>query len=147
MNQYNCVGRLVKDIELMQSNSVVAKFTLAVNRKFKKEGKPDADFPKFVAFGKTAEIMEKYLSKGNQVAVTGRLETDSYENKEGQKVYTTDIIVESFTFVGGGDQTTNNSTGNQQNNNQSNQNSQSNQQGNNNLTGFQTMDLDSDIPF
>ena len=99
MNSCNFLGRLTKDIEVVSASTTVAKFSLAVDRKFKKEGQPSADFPRFVAFGKTAEIMAQYLTKGSQIAVTGRLQTGSYE-KEGQRVYTTDIIVESFSFAG-----------------------------------------------
>ena len=135
MNSCNFVGRLTRDIELRTGNTSVANFGLAVDRKFKKDGQPTADFPRFVAFGKTAEIMAQYLSKGNQVAITGRLQTGSYDDKNGNKVYTTDIIVESFTFISGSG-----SDGGQQNKPQQNQ-----QQ--NDLNGFQAIDGDDDIPF
>ena len=72
---------------------------MAVNRSFKKEGQPDADFINCVAFGKSAEFANKYFQKGQQVAVTGRIQTGNYKNKEGITVYTTDVIIEEQHFA------------------------------------------------
>lgn len=77
----------------------VAKFTLAVDRKFKKEGEASADFINCVSFGKTAEFAEKYFRKGTKILVSGRIQTGSYTNKDGNKVYTTDVVVEEQEFA------------------------------------------------
>ena len=97
MNRCEFVGRLVKDPEMRvtQSGEGIVRFTLAVDRIRKSEGQPEADFPTCIAFGKTAEFMDKYIKKGYLVSVEGRLQTGSYDNKQGQKVYTTDIICDS----------------------------------------------------
>lgn len=101
MNSVNLLGRLTRDIDLRytegEKSVAVAKFSIAVQREFKRD---EADFINCVAFGKTAENMEKFLGKGSQIAINGRIQTGNYTNKEGQKVYTTDIIVNSFYFVG-----------------------------------------------
>ena len=97
MNRVSLIGRLTKDPEVRytgENNTCVARYTLAVNRM--KEG---ADFISCVAFGKCGEFAEKYLKKGQQIGVAGRLQTGSYE-KDGQKHYTTDVVVESHTFCG-----------------------------------------------
>lgn len=98
MNKVITVGRLVRDPETRysgESNSMaVCRYTLAVDRKFKKDGEPTADFINYVAFGKTAEFAEKYFARGLRVAVSGRIQTGSYTNRDGQKVYTTDVVVE-----------------------------------------------------
>jgi len=103
MNKIIIMGRLVRDVEVSHSKGstpmAIAKYTLAVNRSFKKDGEPTADFLNCVAFGKSAEFAEKYFAKGQQVAVTGRLQTGSYTNKDGVKVYTTDILVEEQHFA------------------------------------------------
>jgi single-strand DNA-binding protein len=78
----------------------VGRFTLAVDRQFKRDGEPTADFISIIAFGKTAELCERYLSKGRQVAIEGRIQTGSYTNKEGNKVYTTDVIAARVEFIG-----------------------------------------------
>lgn len=76
----------------------MARYTLAVDRSFKKDGEPSADFINCVAFGKSGEFAEKYFTKGMKVAVAGRIQTGSYTNKEGKKVFTTDIVIESQEF-------------------------------------------------
>ena len=86
---------MTREVEI---KSGVAKYTLAVDRKFKQEGQHQADFINCVAFGKQAEFAEKYLQKGTKIAVTGRIQTGSYTNKDGIKVYTTDVIVEEHEF-------------------------------------------------
>ena len=97
MNRVELVGRLTRDPEMRMSQSGmgVVRFSVAVNRTRKVEGQPDADFINCVAFGKTAEFMEKYIKKGYLVSVEGRIQTGSYENQQGQKVYTTDVICDS----------------------------------------------------
>lgn len=99
MNKVILCGRCTRDVEIRQGNTTVARYTLAVDRRFKKDGEPDADFINCIAFGKSAEFAEKYLRKGTKIAVVGRIQTGSYTNKEGQKVYTTDIVVEEHEFV------------------------------------------------
>lgn len=98
MNNVSLVGRLVRDPEVRygQNESVsVAKFSLAVERKWKRDGEPTVDFLNCTVFGKSAEFTEKYFRKGMRVAITGRIQTGSYKNKDGQTVFTTEIIVES----------------------------------------------------
>ena len=102
MNKVIEIGRLTKDPEIRYSQGAnttcVARYTLAVDRKFKQEGQPTADFINCIAFGKLGEFAEKYLRKGIKIAVTGRIQTGSYTNKDGQKVYTTDVVVEEQEF-------------------------------------------------
>ena len=102
MNKVIEIGRLTKDPEIRYSqgasSTCIARYTLAVDRKFKQEGQPTADFINCIAFGKLGEFAEKYLHKGTKIAVTGRIQTGSYTNKDGQKVYTTDVVVEEQEF-------------------------------------------------
>lgn len=103
MNKWIGIGRLVADPEVRYSQGeqpmAIARYRLAVDRKFKREGdEQTADFISCVAFGKNGEFAEKYLHKGMKIAVEGRIQTGSYTNKEGQKVYTTDIVVEAHDF-------------------------------------------------
>lgn len=100
MNKTLLTGRITKDIELKktQSATAYARFTLAVNRRLKQEGQPDADFISCVAWKKTAEVMYQHLRKGSHIAIEGRIQTGSYD-KDGQRVYTTDVIVENFEFL------------------------------------------------
>ena len=110
MNSVNLVGRLVRDPELRysQSGTAILKFTVAVDRKLSKDKKeeaernnqPTADFISCTAFGKTAEVIANYHSKGSQIGIEGRIQTGSYEKDDGTKVYTTDVLVNSITFVG-----------------------------------------------
>ena len=100
MNKATLIGRLTRDVEIRYKGDLaIARYTLAVDRKFKKEGQPDADFIKCVVFGRSAEFADKYFSKGMKVAVSGRIETGSYTNREGQKVYTTDVVIEDQEFA------------------------------------------------
>lgn len=102
MNTVNLIGRLCKEIEVRTTpNDVsVSRFTLAVPRAFIKQGEErQTDFISCVAFGRTAEFLQKYFSKGSQVALTGHIQTGKYE-KDGQRVYTTDLIVEKVFFAG-----------------------------------------------
>ncbi len=101
MNKVALVGRLTKDVELRgKEKKAFAKFTVAVNRPFKNEnGDYDADFISCTAFGKTAEFVEEWFSKGDPIGITGRIQTGSYESKNGDTVYTTDVVVDSAEFV------------------------------------------------
>lgn len=103
MNKVILIGNLGKDIELRytDSNMAVGRFSIALNRGKDKDGNDkETDWVSCVAFGKTAETMSKYLSKGSKVAIEGHIQTGSYE-KDDHKVYTTDIIVDRFEFAGG----------------------------------------------
>lgn len=103
MNKVILIGRLTRDPEVRYSqgdNSLaIARYSLAVDRRFKRPGEADADFINCVTFGKAAEFAEKYLKQGTKIAVTGRIQTGSYTNKDGQKVYTTDVVVEEHEFA------------------------------------------------
>ena len=97
MNKVILMGRLTRDAEVKYSNEMaIAKFTLAVDRRGKDK---ETDFISCVAFGKTGEFVEKYINKGTKIALEGRWQTGSYTNKEGQKVYTNDCIVEQIEFA------------------------------------------------
>ena len=100
MNKVILMGRLTRDPEVrMSGDTAVARFSLAVDRRFKKDGEQTADFINCVAFGKTGEFIEKYGRKGTKFVVEGRIQTGSYTNKDGQKVYTTDVVVEQVEFA------------------------------------------------
>ena len=103
MNKVILIGRLTKDPETRysqgQNSTCISRYSLAVDRQFKRDGEQTADFLNCVAFGKQGEFAEKYLKKGAKIAVTGRLQTGSYTDKDGKKVYTTDVVVESHEFV------------------------------------------------
>lgn len=103
MNKCHLMGRLTKDPEVRYSTgskpTCVARYTLAVNRKFKQDGQPTADFISCIAFGKQGEFAEKYLKQGIKIAVSGRIQTGSYEKKDGGRVYTTDLVVEEQEFA------------------------------------------------
>lgn len=100
MNKVILLGRLTRDPEMRQAGETsVVNFSIAVDRRFKKEGGQEADFPSCVAFGKTAEFIEKYFFKGMKIVLEGRLQTGSYTNKDGKKVYTTDVVVEAVEFA------------------------------------------------
>ena len=100
MNVVCITGRMTRDPEVRysQSGTAFASFTLAVDRRFKREGEPSADFPNCTAFGKTAEFLEKYFSKGMKAEVVGRIQTRSYDGKNG-KVYVTEIVAEQVNFA------------------------------------------------
>lgn len=96
-------GRLVKDVDFRTvGENSVARFTVAVDRKYKKDGEQTADFISCVAWGKTAEFINKYFQKGSGIYLEGRLQTGSYTDKDGKKVYTTDVVVEQVEFPIGG---------------------------------------------
>jgi single-strand DNA-binding protein len=100
MNNVTLIGRTTREVELRYTTSqtAVARFSLAVERPVK-DGEKKADFPNIIVFGKQAENCEKYLAKGRKVAVQGRLQTGSYEDKDGKRVYTTDVIAERVEFL------------------------------------------------
>lgn len=115
MNVVSLVGRFTADPEIKWTNggSAVARFRIAVDRRIKTEGGPSADFISCVAFGKTAEFLEKYFHKGMRVGLQGRIQTGQYE-KDGKTFYTTDVVAENVEFVEskGGDQGANNAPAN-----------------------------------
>lgn len=102
INQVVLVGNMTRDIELKygQSGTAYGSFSLGVQRNFKdKSGEYETDFPNLQVFGKTAENLAQFTGKGSKIAVTGRLQTGSYVNKQGDKVYTTDVMVDSFQLL------------------------------------------------
>lgn len=106
MNKVILMGRLTRDPEVRytqrnssQESIAVARYTLAIDRRVKREGEQSADFISCIAFGKVAEVAEKYLRRGLKVVVAGRIQTGSYTNRDGQKVYTTDVVVEDQEFA------------------------------------------------
>ena len=112
MNKVILMGRLTRDPEVRYSQGersmAIARYTLAVDRRFKRDNEPTADFIPCVVFGRSGEFAEKYFRQGMRVLVSGRIQTGSYVNKDGQKVYTTDVIVDDQEFAdskgqGGGD--------------------------------------------
>ena len=102
MNVFNGIGRLTEDVDMKYTANglAVARFTIAINRPYKNEnGNYEADFIRCIAFGKRAETIAQYARKGHRIGITGSIMTGSYENKQGQKVYTTDVNVTGFTFL------------------------------------------------
>lgn len=103
MNKVILVGRLTKNPEIRYTQGdnpmAIARYTLAVDRRFKRDGEPTADFINCVAFGKPAEFAEKYFRKGLRIAISGRITTGSFTNKDGVKVYTTEVTVEDQEFA------------------------------------------------
>ena len=103
MNKVILVGRLTRDPEVRytqgENQTAIARYTLAVDRRFKRDGEPTADFINCVVFGKSAEFAEKYFRQGLRVAISGRITTGSYTNKDGIKVYTTEVTVEDQEFA------------------------------------------------
>ena len=110
MNKVILMGRLTREPEVSSSASgtTFARFSIAVDRKFKKEGDPDADFFNCTSFGKQAEFVERYLKKGTKIVVSGRLQNNNYTNKDGQKVYDVRVMAEEIEFA-----ESKNSSGNQ----------------------------------
>ena len=103
MNKVVLMGRLTRDPEVRygagENSTAVARYTIAVDRRFKRDGEQNTDFIGCVAFGRNAEFAEKYLRQGTKIVLTGRIQTGSYTNRDGQKVYTTDIVVEEQEFA------------------------------------------------
>ena len=100
MNSVQLIGRLTRDPEIRYTDggASIARFGIAVDRRFKQENGADADFINIVSFGKTAEFIEKYFHKGMKIALNGRIQTGSYTDKDGKKVYTTDVVAENVEF-------------------------------------------------
>lgn len=102
MNKVILMGRLTRDPEVRYTqgnNTAVCSFSLAVNRRFKQEGQHDADFINIVAWGKTAEFCSKYFDKGQQVGIIGRIQTRNYDDKEGKKIFVTEVVAEEVYFA------------------------------------------------
>lgn len=103
MNKVELLGRLTRDPDIRYSNSeesiAVARFNLAVERRHRKDGQTEADFISCVAFGRSAELAEKYLHKGTKIVLVGRIQTGNYTNQDGQKIYTTDVGAEEMYFA------------------------------------------------
>ena len=102
MNKVFLVGRLTRDFDLRYgaNNTAVARTSIAVDRQFSNQnGEREADFINIVAFGNRAETMKKYLTKGSQIAISGRIQTGSYDASDGRKVYTTDVVIDEFQFL------------------------------------------------
>jgi single-strand DNA-binding protein len=100
MNNVSLIGRLTQETTLRysQSGTAILKNTVAVNRKFKKD---ETDFINILAFSKTAELIGNHLNKGDQIGIEGHIQTGSYENAEGKKIYTTEVVIDNITFIGG----------------------------------------------
>ena len=103
MNKVVLMGRLTRDPEVRYSAGenalAIARYTLAVDRRFRRDGEATADFINCVSFGRTAEFAEKYFKQGTKIAITGRIQTGSYTNRDGQKIYTTDVVIEEQEFA------------------------------------------------
>lgn len=103
MNKVILIGRLVRDPEIRvtpgDQGTRIARYTLAVDRRFKKEGQQEADFIGCVAFGKLADIADKWYKKGTKISIVGRIQTGSYTKQDGTKVYTTDVVIEEQEFA------------------------------------------------
>ena len=103
MNKVILMGRLTKNPEIKyagkDNDMAVARYTLAVNRRYKRDGEQEADFISCVTFGKSAEFAQKYLRKGIRIVIGGRISTGSYKDKDGKTIYTTDVIVEEHEFA------------------------------------------------
>ncbi|WZL81664.1 single-stranded DNA-binding protein [Vallitaleaceae bacterium 9-2] len=152
MNKVILMGRLTRDPEVRYSQGAeplaIARYSLAVNRRFKRDGEPDADFINIVAFGRNAEFAEKFFQKGQQVSVVGHIQTGSYE-KDGVRRYTTDIVVEEQHFAES-KRSFEERMGGQSSNNSYNEAPMSKPQSNGNVDGFVSVDDDfddDDIPF
>lgn len=106
MNSVSLIGRLTRDPEVRygsESQTAVARFSIAIDRVQGRSGEKQTDFPSIVCFGKTAELVEKYMTKGRLVGIQGRIQTGSYTNRDGQKVYTTDVVADRVEFLDKGD--------------------------------------------
>jgi single-strand DNA-binding protein len=122
LNRVSLVGRLTKDVEVRYATdgqTAIAKFTLAVDRTFKKDGQPSADFLPIIVFGKSAENCGKYIGKGRLVGVSGRIQTRSWDDTDGKRHYATEIIADEVDFL---DKASEQSAGMQNNNSENNSN-------------------------
>lgn len=146
MNKVILMGRLTRDPEVRYSQgdnaTAVARFTLAVDRRIKRDNEASADFINCVSFGRSAEFAEKYFRKGTKIVICGRIQTGSYTNKDGQKVYTTDIAIEEQDFAESKATSQQNNSGSVQNNS----NSRQSQKPQPDPDEFMSVD-DDDLPF
>ena len=152
INRTILVGRLTKDPVLRKTanGSSVTSFTLAVNRKYKQEGQPDADFINTVAWNKTADIVVQYTHKGSLVGVEGRIQTRSYDDQSGKRVYVTEVVAESVQFLESKSAAASNAyvPDYEQGNNQGYQNDNGSQSYSNDFISSYTLDIASDdLPF
>lgn len=123
MNRVVLIGRLTKDPDLKflpGSGTAVTKFTLAIDRRFKKEGQQEADFVPIVIWNKQAESAANYLTKGKLAGIAGRIQTRNYEAKDGHRVYVTEVVADEVQFLEWGDKTDNNNSNNSSQNTQQN---------------------------
>lgn len=145
MNKVILMGRLTRNPEVKYSQgdnaTAIARFTLAVERRIKKDNEASADFINCVSFGRSAEFAEKYFRKGTKIVICGRIQTGSYTNKDGQKVYTTDIVIEEQDFAESKATSQQNNSGSVQNNS----NSRQSQKPQPDPDEF--MSVDDDLPF
>ena len=136
MNRVILMGRLTKNPEIKyagkENDMAVARYTLAVNRRYKREGEQEADFISCVTFGKSAEFAQKYLRKGIRIVVSGRISTGNYKDKDGKTIYTTDVIVEEHEFA---------------QNKESNPSSETEKEAGNDSDGFMNVPDEEEIPF
>ena len=146
MNKVILMGRLTRDPEVKYSQgdnaTAIARFTLAVERRIKRDNEASADFINCVSFGRSAEFAEKYFKKGTKIVICGRIQTGSYTNKDGQKVYTTDIVIEEQDFAESKATSQQNNSGSVQNNS----NSRQSQKPQPDPDEFMSVD-DDDLPF
>lgn len=146
MNKVILMGRLTRDPEVKYSQgdnaTAIARFTLAVERRIKRDNEASADFINCVSFGRSAEFAEKYFRKGTKIVICGRIQTGSYTNKDGQKVYTTDIVIEEQDFAESKATSQQNNSGSAQNNS----NSRQSQKPQPDPDEFMSVD-DDDLPF
>lgn len=102
MNKVILLGRITKDLELKNiNNKALCSFSIAVNKKYKKDGEPTADFINIVTFGKTAEFVSKWFSKGSPILISGRIQTRNWQDKDGNKRISVDVVAEEVEFAGG----------------------------------------------
>lgn len=114
MNSVSLIGRLTRDPDVRYGNEnqmAIARFSIAIDRMPGRNGEKQTDYPNIVCFGKTAELVERYMTKGRLVGVTGRIQTGSYTNKDGQKVYTTEVAADRVEFLDRGDRQENSGIG------------------------------------
>lgn len=149
MNKVVLMGRLTRDPEVRYSQgnntTAVARFSLAVDRRIKRENEASVDYINCVSFGKSAEFAEKYFRKGTKIVICGRIQTGSYTNRDGQKVYTTDIVIEEQDFAESKAASQQNNAGAQQGYSKS-QSQQPKAQPQTNSDGFMSAD-DEELPF
>lgn len=146
MNKVILMGRLTRDPEVRYSQgdnaTAIARFTLAVDRRIKRDNEASVDYINCVSFGRSAEFAEKYFHKGTKIVICGRIQTGSYTNKDGQKVYTTDIVIEEQDFAESKATSQQNNSGSVQNNS----NSRQSQRPQPDSDEFMSVD-DDDLPF